>query len=291
MYLNEARDLLWTASTLYAFAVLFGFGSTYFTKSNFCKKATLIAIVIGFTVHTRGLYLRGLEISGCPLGNSLERIQFITWSLILTFLILRILWKLNLLGSLCSGMAAVFGITSLSKGELDHPYWLDSTYHRLFSDPWIELHASIAIFSYGIFALLAIVSSMYLIQRKALLSKKSGLWGTFLPPIHDLDHSAFRLLLIGTLFLTLSIVVGGMHWLRHPEFVTSFKLFLTLLLWAGYCLLFFLRYKNRLFGSKFSKAAISLFIIAMVSMGFVNSKSKGSENPSTMTSSQERTIP
>ena len=116
MYLNEARDLLWIASTLYAFAVLFGFGSTYFTKSNFCKKATLIAIVIGFTVHTRGLYLRGLEISGCPLGNSLERIQFITWSLILTFLILRILWKLNLLGSLCSGMAAVLGSYHFPRG-------------------------------------------------------------------------------------------------------------------------------------------------------------------------------
>ena len=287
MNLNEARDLLWIASTLYAFAVFFGFASTHFTKSNFCKNATLITIVTGFTLHTRGLYLRGLEISGCPLGNSLERVQFITWSLILTFLILRILWKLNLLGSLCSGMAAVFGIISLFKKEWDYPYWLDSSYHRLFSDPWIELHASIAIFSYGIFALLAIVSSMYLIQRKALLSKKTGLWGTFLPPIHDLDHSAFRLLLIGTLFLTLSIVVGGMHWLQNPEFVTSFKLFITLLLWAGYCILFFLRYKSRLFGSKFSQATIALFIIAMVSMGFVNSKSKGSANPSTMTSSQE----
>ena len=171
-------------------------------------------------------------------------------------------------------MAAIFGIISLLNDGWDNAYWVDPSYTRLFSDPWIELHASIAIFSYGIFALLAIVSVMYLIQRKALLSRKTGLWGSFLPPIHDLDHSAFRLLLIGTLFLTLSIIVGGMHWLRHPEFVTSLKLFLTLLLWAGYSILFFLRYKNRLFGSKFSQAAIALFLIAMVSMGFVNSKSK-----------------
>lgn len=274
MNFNEARDLLWIASILYVFAVGFGFASTYFAKDSFCKRATLLAIVIGFFLQTRGLYIRGLEISGCPLGNNLERIQFITWSLIVTFLILRLLWKLNLLGSLCSGMAGVFGIISLINGQWDHPYWMESTYQRLFSDPWIELHASIAIFSYGIFALLAIVSVMYLIQRKSLLSKKSGIWGTFLPPIHDLDHSAFRLLLVGTLFLTLSIVVGGMHWVHHPEYVTSFKLFITLLLWAGYCILFFLRYSNRLFGSKFAKTAISLFIIAIVSMGFVNSKDK-----------------
>ena len=287
MSLHDTRDLLWIAASCYAFAVLFGFASTHFTKSSLCKQGTLFTIILGFLFQTRGLYLRGLEISGCPLGNNLERVQFITWSLILTFLILRILWKLNLLGSLCSGMAAIFGIISLLNDGWDHAYWVDQSYTRLFSDPWIELHASIAIFSYGIFALLAIVSVMYLIQRKALLSRKTGLWGSFLPPIHDLDHSAFRLLLIGTLFLTLSIIVGGMHWLRHPEFVTSLKLFLTLLLWVGYGILFFLRYKNRLFGSKFSQAAIALFLIAMVSMGFVNSKSKKLAEPEAISSSQE----
>ena len=287
MSLHDTRDLLWIAASCYAFAVLFGFASTHFTKSSLCKQGTLFTIILGFLFQTRGLYLRGLEISGCPLGNNLERVQFITWSLILTFLILRILWKLNLLGSLCSGMAAIFGIISLANRGWDNAYWVDKSYTRLFSDPWIELHASIAIFSYGIFALLAIVSLMYLIQRKALLSRKTGLWGSFLPPIHDLDHSAFRLLLIGTLFLTLSIIVGGMHWLRHPEFVTSLKLFLTLLLWAGYGTLFFLRYKNRLFGSKFSQVAIALFLIAMLSMGFVNSKSKKLAEPEAISSSQE----
>ena len=287
MSLDDTRDLLWLAATCYAFAVLIGCASTHFTKSSLCKQGTLLTIILGFLFQTRGLYFRGLEISGCPLGNNLERVQFITWSLILTFLILRILWKLNLLGSLCSGMAAIFGIISLLNYDWDDPYWIDQSYTRLFSDPWIELHASIAIFSYGIFALLAIVSAMYLIQRRALLSKKTGLWGSFLPPIHDLDHSAFRLLLIGTLFLTLSIIVGGMHWLRHPEFVTSLKLFLTLLLWAGYCILFFLRYKNRLFGLKFSQVAIALFLIAMVSMGFVNSKGKKLAEPEAISSSQE----
>ena len=281
MSFNEARDVLWIASILYLFAVGFGFASTYFSKNNFCKQATLLAIIVGFFLQTRGLYLRGLEISGCPLGNNFERIQFITWSLIVTFLILRLLWKLNLLGSLCSGMAGFFGIISLINAQWDHKYWIETSYQSLFSDPWIELHASIAIFSYGIFALLAIVSAMYLIQRKSLLSKKSGIWGTFLPPIHDLDHSAFRLLLVGTLFLSLSIIVGGMHWIQHPEYVTSFKLLITLLLWAGYSILFFLRYSNRLFGSKFAKTAITLFVVAIVSMGFVNSKSRNENHPIT----------
>ena len=48
MSFNEARDLLWIASILYLFAVGFGFASTYFSKNNFCKQATLLAIIIGF---------------------------------------------------------------------------------------------------------------------------------------------------------------------------------------------------------------------------------------------------
>ena len=117
---------------------------------------------------------------------------------ILTFLIFDF-WKLNLLGSFCSCMAAGLGAVSLSSKEWDQTYWLTPDYGRLFADPWIELHASIAIFSYGIFALLSIVSAMYLIQRKSLLARKVGFSGSFLPAIHDLEQAAHKLLLIGTL--------------------------------------------------------------------------------------------
>ena len=128
---------------------------------------------------------------------------------------------------------------------------------------------------------------MYLVQHKALLDRATGKLSSFLPPIHDLEHAAFRLLLIGTLCLTLSLIVGGMHWLRHPEYVTSIKLFITLILWAGYCLLFFLRCSNILFGSKFSKASIALFLIAMLSMGFMSSKDKSSTILQPQQTSQE----
>jgi len=121
---------------------------------------------------------------------------------------------------------------------------------------------------------------MYLLQRKALLKRSFNKFSTFLPPIHDLEYAAFRLLLIGTLCLSLAIVVGAMHWIQDPEYVTSTKLFISVILWVGYCILFFLRYSNFLFGSKFSKASIGLFLIAMISMGFLNSKERTSQQPS-----------
>ena len=123
-------------------------------KNNFSlfREAPFIAISFGFIIHTAcSLFQR----FGCTrlLGNTLERFQFVLWSLILAFLILRLLWRLDLLGSFCAGLSFFAGWLSLLFPNLDSKYWLLENYQKLFSNPWVELHASIAIFSYGIFSL------------------------------------------------------------------------------------------------------------------------------------------
>jgi HemX protein len=277
MNFNEARDLLWIAGGLYGLAFLVGFLKTFRINWAPLQEGPLAAIILGFIIHTKALYLRGLEVHGCPLGNGLERIQFILWSLILAFLIIRIIWKLDLLGSFCAGLAFGAGWLSLALPKSDPAYWLAPNYQKLFSNPWIELHASIAIFSYGLFSLLAVVSGMYLIQRKALLSRKFDKLGSYLPPIQDLEVAGWRLLSVGVLFLTISIIVGGMHWTRHPEFVSVSKLVITLILWVGYSTVFFLHITKYLFGSKFAKVSIILLILAIASLALVNSK-KGTDS-------------
>ena len=244
MNFDEARDLLWIVVGLYGLAFFFGFLKTFKVNWSPLKEAPLACIILGFALHTRALYLRGLEVHGCPLGNGMERIQFILWSLILAFLILRLIWRLDLLGSFCAGLAFIGGSLSLVIPGSDPKYWMVPQYQKLFSNPWIELHASIAIFSYGLFSLLAIVSVMYLIQRKALLSRKFDKLGSYLPPIQDLETAGWRLLSVGVLFLTISILVGGMHWTRHPELVSVSKLSITLLLWFGYTAVFFSMHAN-----------------------------------------------
>lgn len=274
MNFNDARDLMWIAGGLYGFAFIFGFLKTFRLNWAPLQEAPLAGIMIGFIIQTRALYIRGMEVHGCPLGNALERIQFILWSLILTFIILRILWKLDLLGSFCAGLAFGAGWLSLLWPASDPQYWLAPNYQKLFSSPWIELHASIAIFSYGVFSLLAVVSGMYLIQRKALLSRKFDKLGAYLPPINDLEIAGWRLLSVGVLFLTISILVGGMHWTRHPEFVSVAKLAVTLFLWTGYTAVFFLHLSSRLYGSKFAKVSIILLIVAIGSLAVVNSRTR-----------------
>ena len=272
MNLHDVRDLLWLATVLYGVSFVIGLVKIRYSLTNVLKECPFILIFLGFLLQTRALYLRGLEVHGCPLGNGLERAQFIIWSLILAFLLLRLLWKLNLLGTFCAAVSFLLGSLSLGLRSWDSPYWFENGYTRLFRDPWIELHASIAIFSYGLFCLLAVVSMMYLSQRQALLSKRPGFLGPYLPPIQELEIAAMRLLAVGVSFLSLSMVVGTMHWTRHPELVSQAKLTVTSALWLGYLVLLALRLSNRLYGSKFAKWTIALFVVALLSLSLVSSK-------------------
>ena len=81
-----------------------------------------------------------------------------------------------------------------------------------------------------------------------------------------------RLLAVGVSFLSLSMVVGTMHWTRHPELVSQAKLTVTSALWLGYLVLLALRLSNRLYGSKFAKWTIALFVVALLSLSLVSSK-------------------
>jgi ABC-type uncharacterized transport system permease subunit len=168
-------------------------------------------------------------------------------------------------------LACLGGAASLLAPSLDGHYWAKEGYAGIFSNHWVELHASVAIFSYGIFGLLAVVSMMYLIQQNALRTKQSGTLAPFLPSIHQLETAGARLLLIGSVFLTGSIVVGSLDWTRSPESVSAAKVGLTVALWIAYCALWYLHFRQKLFGKKFAKACIALFVVAILSLGVVRS--------------------
>tara|TARA_Y100000589_G_C27095727_1_gene605836 strand:+ start:148 stop:1014 length:867 start_codon:yes stop_codon:yes gene_type:complete len=271
MDLEQSRDFFWLATILYGIALVSGFALVSKSSKLVSSTAPLIFVITGFLTQTQALALRGQLVKGCPLGNGMERIQFILWSLVLGYLIIRVLFRLNLLGSFSAGLASFGGIASLIFPSFDTPYWEREGYEGIFSNHWVELHASVAIFSYGIFALLATVSVMYLIQRKALQNKLSGDLASFLPAIQQLEIAGSRLLLVGSVFLTCSIVVGSLDWTRSPDSLSAVKVSLTIALWLAYCTLWYLHFRQKLFGQKFAKVCIGLFVVAILSLGFVRS--------------------
>ncbi|MFP4541433.1 MAG: inner membrane protein YpjD [Opitutales bacterium] len=219
-------------------------------------------LAVGFALQTIGLQIRGLSIGGCPIGNPFEVLQFISWSTIAVYFLAGSVFRLSLLGGFCASVATLLSVVSFAVPGGDRPYA-----GPLFGDSaWVEAHAALALFSYGVFGLLAATAAMYLLQDYGLKHKRFTALFRLLPSIVQLDAVHHRLLTVGAGVFTLSILLGSVHWIGDWENVTPGKLFTTLLVWFGYVLASTLRWRKWLRGPRLAWVLLGLFGAALLTL-------------------------
>lgn len=255
------RTWLWLAAALYLLGFLQG-TVTLLRGGRPSGATTYFLIVGGYIVQLIGLGIRGKAVGGCPLGNTFELFQFIAWSAITLYVVVGVTFRNSLLGYFTSCLTAALTLLSLSI-----PAW-DATQrsHIFGSNPWVELHAALAVFSYGVFALLALTSVMYLLRNYSLKSKRIGGWFSFLPSILDLDHISVRLLSSGVTILTVSLLVIWTLWWRHPMMASYTKVFIAMTVWGVGLAALVLRLRGMLLAKRFAWACVALFMGAMISL-------------------------
>ena len=258
---EQERLLIGVATLFYGVAFLFGFVKLIRGR-RYARWILYALILVGLVFHTFGLYQRGLETEGVPLRNPFEFLQFITWSIVFLYLLVGPPERINLLGFFAAGMASLLSLVALLIPQWDYAH-APGVFRE---NPWIEMHALLALFSYGVFAVLTLVSAMYLIQNYGLLYKRSQSLFSFLPSINLLSRMGERLLAIGVVVLTLAIVLGWVNQLIHAESILSFKILTTSFVWAGYLALFILRRKNKLIANQFACACMVLFVFALCTL-------------------------
>jgi ABC-type uncharacterized transport system permease subunit len=259
------RTWLWAAAAFYFAGFALG-TMAILRQGRPSGSATYALIVIGYALQLAGLGVRGRVVGGCPLGNQFEIYQFTAWSAITLYLVVGVTFRNSLLGYFTSSLAAALTLVSLAI-----PAW-DATQrtHIFGSNPWIELHAALAVFSYGVFGLLALTSILYLLRNYSLKTKHLGGWFSFLPSIRDLDLIGVRLLGAGVAILATSLVVGSFYWLRDTSTVNTAKLLVTVAIWLAYAIAFGLRLRGVLLAKRFSLACLVLFVAALLSLGPVD---------------------
>lgn len=259
------RTWLWAAAACYLAGLVMGTISLMRGARQSSARINLI-IVAGYLFQLVGLYTRGRIVGGCPLGNTFEIFQFTAWSAITLYLVVGVTFRSSLLGYFTSCLAAVLTLLSLAI-----PVWDATRRTKIFGgNPWIELHASLALFSYGVFGLLALTALMLLIRTWSLKTKNLGGWLSFLPPVLDLDHISVRLLLTGVILMTASLIGGAFYWVRDTSSVDYAKLLTTIGVWAAYSLGLALRLQGQLLAKRFAWTCVVLFGVALISLGAVD---------------------
>jgi HemX protein len=262
------RALLWLGALLYLAGFLTGLAGLARRQAPGGLRTILNTFLVGgWIFQMAGLYVRGLAVGGCPLGNTFEIVQFVAWSAMVLYFFVGTAFRVTLLGLFTAGYAAALAVVSLLV-----PSWDLVHGQKIFGqNPWIELHAALAVFSYGVFGLLALTSLMQLLQNWSLKHKRLNGLFWFLPSVVQLDHINFRLLLLGVVLLTFSLGVGACWWLRDTASVDLPKLVVTLTVWLAYLVVLLLRWRTRLVSVRFAWVCIVMFALALLSLGPVNS--------------------
>jgi ABC-type uncharacterized transport system permease subunit len=224
--------------------------------------ATYLLIALGYAAQLIGLGIRGRAVGGCPLGNQFEFYQFTAWSAITLYLVVGVTFRNSLLGYFTACLGTALTAISLVISGWD----VTQRSHIFGANPWLELHAALGLFSYGVFGLLALTSIMFLLRNYSLKSKHLGGWFSFLPSIIDLDHIGVRLLGAGVVILAISLGVGSVYWLRDVSSVNLTKLFLTIGVWVIALLAFGLRLRGVLLAKRFAWSCLGLFVAALLSL-------------------------
>lgn len=268
------RTWLWAAAALYLLGFVQGTVSLL-RGGRPSGTATYVLILIAYVLQLVGLGLRGRTVAGCPLGNTFEMFQFTAWSAITLYIVVGVTFRNSLLGYFTSCLTAALTLLSLSVPEWD----VSQRSHIFGSNPWIELHAAMAVFSYGVFALLALTSIMFLLRNYSLKSKRIGGWFAFLPSILDLDQIGVRLLAAGVTILTISLLIIWTFWLRHPGSAGLTKVLTAMVVWAVSATALALRLRGVLLSKRFAWTCLALFFGALVSLVAVDR----SRHPATAT--------
>lgn len=262
------RALLWLGALFYLAGFLTGL-LALLRKSNSSGPRTVLnsLLVAGWVLQMAGLYVRGLATGGCPLGNIFEVVQFVAWSAMVLYFFVGTAFRVSLLGLFTAGYAALLALISLLV-----PRWDAVHGQKIFgSNPWIELHAALAVFSYGVFGLLALTSLMHLLQNWSLKHKRLNGLFWFLPSVVQLDQINLRMLILGVLLLTISLGLGAVWWVQDTASVNTPKLYVTLGVWAVYLVVLLLRWRARLVSVRFAWVCLVMFFLALLSLGPVNS--------------------
>jgi ABC-type uncharacterized transport system permease subunit len=261
----DDRAWLWLACVCYLAGFILGTVALLGDRRQ--SRFSIYAIVgAGFILQTLGLYMRGRAFRGCPIGNTFEIFQFTAWSAMSLYLVIGATFRSSVLGYFTSCLSVVVTLASLA-----NPVWDATRRTSAFGgNAWVEFHGALALFSYGVFGLLALTSSMYLMQTYSLKQKHLRGLFSFLPSIIELDHISLRLLAAGVVLMTWSLGLGSIHWLHDLSSVDPAKLLVTAGIWFAYSAAMILRLLGRLISQRLAWVCAALFAAALASLPVVN---------------------
>ena len=219
----------------------------------------MVPMAVGFALQSAFLYLRGQQHGRCPLTNLFEVFIFIGWSIMLLYFLVGGAFRLSLLGVFTAPL-----LTLLQTISLLSPFdQIEAKHGKV--NPWLELHAAVALIGYAAFALACIAGIMFLLQERQLKKHRINALFHQLPPIHDLAKAIERLVLLGVILL--SVALAAAFKINIP--ITNAKMLFSWGVWLLYAGILFVMWRRQFSARHTAQLAIGGFAIVFISIWIV----------------------
>jgi cytochrome c-type biogenesis protein CcsB len=190
-------------------------------------------LLAGFAALTVQLAYDYSMLGAAPVLSFKTALSFFAWSILGAYVLLHLKFRLMVLGSFVSPLAAFLMILSsaLPVAEV--------VVRPVFKSIWLSIHVLTTLMGDGMFAVAFMAALMYLIQESQIKRKRFGSLYSRLPSLQTLDSINHYSLMYGFALLTVGMMTGaffaqialGSYWRWDPKEVWS------LITWLFYAVL------------------------------------------------------
>ena len=250
-------DVLFFAGlVLYFIAMILQFLGASFKKETLLKYAWLVFLA-GFAFSTLYLIVRGITAGRFPMSNQFEFAATFAWGIAVILIILKVKGKADWL--VTAAIPMVFLILSYAAFQ---PRGIKDLMPALRS-VWFVFHIGTAAFSYACFILAGAAGIRYLYTEKKENNAQK---------LEDIDFMIYRLIALGLLLLTVTIVSGAIwaeqawssFWTWDPKEVWA------LITWLLYSVFLHLRLNRKWKGHRMAVFAIAAVPVVLFTFVGVN---------------------
>ncbi len=176
---------------------------TLITKREGVFTAAVIAMIVGFVIHTTDLVIGIVRDGHLPLYGAQEVTSFLAWALVLYFLIFQAKFPTRALAGLLFPTATLLTfIAAIARPPGETPEALSD------SPVLFSIHAGFVLLAYGAFFTTFMAAVLYIVQEREIKGKHFGAIFHRLPSLATCESIGFRALAAGWVMLTAGIAFG-----------------------------------------------------------------------------------
>jgi ABC-type transport system involved in cytochrome c biogenesis permease subunit len=193
--LNALPLLLYAAAGV-AYAVHFA------RRDAMVGRAATTLLLFGALVHTFVIGMQTMEVGHVPVAGATSAISTFVWLLALSYLYVEMTTDERAMGVfILPLLVALQALPAFRPGIEDRAAVLQG--------PLFGVHVSSLLFAYASFALACVIGITYVLLFKEIKAKHLGFFYARLPSLQVLDRMNQRAIVIGWVFLTIGMIVGG----------------------------------------------------------------------------------